>query len=173
MVRSGESLVIVEPLTTPPRRAWIPASPPQTPLAAVDAEPASSGLVEARSALMEARRTRAHGLVEVKLGRWTPERLLDEAATRPNHPLRRVKLSALLGAQAGWGTARVQRTLDRVRQVCGEPERPFTDMNVSWLLDRRSGGRRYLAWLDAATPKTMPWSGWPFTPQPQNLGEVA
>lgn len=172
MDRGGESLVIVDPLTAPPRRAWIPAAPPVGPEPS-SASRAASDLTAARSALQQARLVRAQALVEVKLGRWSLDRLIDEAGTRPGHPLRRLKLSAVLGAQTGWGRGRVQRTLTQVRERCGEPERPFTEMTVSWLLDRRAGGRRYLAWIDAATPKTTPWTGWPFTPQPRTLGEVA
>ena len=150
---------------TTPARAWVPAVPKPN--------PDGQRMGQVRSALAQARLARATALAGVAAGRFTVENVLDQACAATEHPLRRLRLASLLTAQPGVGLRGAEKILTRVALLCGEPDLDRKLMTVSWLLDRRAGGKRYLAWVDAHTGKASPWPGWPFTPAPAVIGEVA
>ena len=155
-------------LPPPPRSAadTFPPAPDSPPVEAPFAPGGGATLTRMRTAAAEARRLRAETLAGLAVGRLNSEEVLDRAAERTDHPLRRLKLMDVLSAPNGVGLVTATRLLDRVRRVLGEPDLPFKAMTISWLLDRRSGGRRYLAWLEATTRGAAPWPGWPYTPSP-------
>lgn len=129
--------------------------------------PKPGGIHHARSALAQARQVRAQALAGLAVGRWAPEDVFDMATTRAEHPLRRLRLTQMLYAVPGIGPRTVTRILHTVAEVAGEPDKPLREMTVSWLLDRRSGGKRYLAWIDTVTARReAPWAGFPCAPNP-------
>ena len=67
----------------------------------------------------------------------------------------------------GWGRKRTEAVIRKVSSVAtGRIE--ARQITVGWLLDPRSGGRRFAAWLDALEPKTGPaWPGFPFVRKEQ------
>lgn len=116
----------------------------------------------AREALSAARRTRAEYLIALTEGLIDISDLLAFAVTEDGAPLRRISLRQLLLSQPGWGERRTARVLSALSDRLGTAERP-KDMTIAWLIDPRSGGRRYLAWLDVRQAKSSaPWPGFPF-----------
>lgn len=118
---------------------------------------------------MTRQRDRAEALVEARRGNsaFSVENILRTAAEDPASPLRQITLRELLLAQAPvirkgrevdlYSAHDVSKILarlaDRVDVTVKEP-------TVGWLLDARTSGRRYRAWLDALDPKVSP--GFPF-----------
>lgn len=115
----------------------------------------------ARDALSAARRLRSEHLVALAEGTVTISDVVDTAITEDGAPLRRISLRQLHLSQAGWGERRTARLLSAIADRLGSTDHP-RDMTVAWLIDPRSGGRRYLIWLDAQQAKdNKPWTGFP------------
>lgn len=121
----------------------------------------------AQAAAAAARRVRAEWLLAVAGGLVTPTDVLRAATGQDGGPLLRLRLSQLLRAQDGWGTARVRRVVDRIAELAAASVPPAR-MTVGWLLDPRAGGRRWLMWCEVMhTTRTVePWPGFPFTTAP-------
>lgn len=123
-------------------------------------------VVSARAALSDARRQRAEYLIALSEGLLEPRDVVDAAALDAGRPLRKITLRQLHLSQEGWGERRTQRLLSAVAARIGLSEEHVKGKTVAWLIDPRSGGRRYLAWLDAQQEKDgAPWAGFPFTKQ--------
>lgn len=128
--------------------------------------PSADSAAHARSHLPTARRVRWRHLAQVTLGNIDVREVLAAAATPPGRPLLRIRLRALLMAMPGVGRATADRQLLQLARIAGADPRDFNP-NLSWLIDRRRGGRRYLALLDVLQPKTAPWPGYPWTAPPE------
>lgn len=120
----------------------------------------------ARTALASARRERAETIARVALGELDVHDVI-EAATRPgNKALLALRLEKILGAQPEWGHRRVKAFFAHIDAIVEAPP-PTKGHQISWLLDRRSGGRRFLAWADAWHDRDRPpWPGFPHAPWP-------
>ena len=118
------------------------------------------------SVLNKARRNadrfRAEWLILLNEKMMEPADLLREAARPEAKPLMKLSLRQVLLAQQGWGRRKTDAVIDHVSAVSGA-RIDRRKMTVGWLLDPRSGGRRFAAWLDAFEPKTKPWPGFPYT----------
>lgn len=105
---------------------------------------------------------RSDWLVSLDAGVSTAVDLFVHACTSEGRPLLRLPLRQVLLSQPKFGQARVTRTLDRIQLVLGV-EMPVRSMTVGWLLDSRSGGRRFMAWLDATQIlRSEPRPGFPY-----------
>lgn len=120
-------------------------------------------LAAGRERLARARRQRHQALADVALGHLTPHDVVVAAAQPHGRPLLRIGIRPLLGSQPGWGNRTVNRFLDHLSGICPLPNR---DIQIRWILDPRSGGRRFLAWLDTWRPQRPPWPDFPYTPPP-------
>lgn len=123
----------------------------------------------AQIAAARARRYRAEWLLAVAEGFTSPLDLVSHAATNQGRPLRRIRLSELVGTQPGWGAGRVRKTMGGLLHqlaVHGQSQSPTTRLTVGWILDPRSNGRRFDSLIHALTPRQTPWTGFPFEPQP-------
>lgn len=132
--------------------------------------PPAVSLDVANEARRAARETRAAALLSVRNGEMTPFDVLDWAATEEGRPLMKLSLYQLLIAQEGWGDKKAKDALRRLCEVLEIKVPDTTSLKIGWLLDPRSGGRRYLAWVDVIEIRTKkiqpPWTGFPFTPAP-------
>lgn len=131
-------------------------------------------LEQANAARDRARRLRAEALMSVSCERMTVVELLEEA--RHERALGKVRIRQLLLAQPGWGNTRVSTALRRMARTVGvdltTPK--LGQLNLDWLLDPRAGGRRLMAFADAVAERVeCPWEGFPYTPAPAGLREVA
>lgn len=126
----------------------------------------------ARRAGLEARRFRAEHLLAVSDGQMTPTQLVERAADYDARALRRIRLTRLLTAQPGCGTAGADAILASLWHCLhGSPAAPedrqeMRSWTVAWLLDTRSGGRRWAAWVDALTRTRVieaPWPAFPYS----------
>lgn len=114
-----------------------------------------------------AARVRGEWLLLVRDEIVGPNDVLTEAATPAGKPLLKLSVRQLLLARPGWGRKRTDAVIRKVSSVAtGSIE--ARQMTVGWLLDPRSGGRRFAAWLDAFEPKAGPaWPGFPFVRKEQ------
>ena len=81
-------------------------------------------------------------------------------------PILRISIRDILLAQPGWGEERTARTLRHILEALQIPEPKARKMTIAWLLDRRAGGRRFMAFADALRTKDLPWTGFPHTARP-------
>lgn len=81
-------------------------------------------------------------------GTITDLQFLDDAWLPENRALLTVELFQLLVNQKDWSDVRARQVLRLLLELAAE-RRPPSQLTVSWLLDARSGGRRYFAWLEA------------------------
>ncbi len=128
----------------------------------------------ARAALTSARRYRAEWLMALAAGTVTTMDLLQQAATTQGRPLARLGLRQILGATPGNGDATVRRKLALLADECGCPGLQVSRMTVGWLLDNRTQGRRFTAWLAAVEVgrREPAWPGFPFTDCPAATDEA-
>ena len=98
---------------------------------------------------------------------------LRAAATPDGRALMRLSLRQLLAAQPGWSIRRADETIKKTLIVSGSSTKSRTtgDIDVSWLLDPRVGGKRFAALCDAmhgdpSSRNTIPWPGFPYSPAP-------
>lgn len=92
----------------------------------------------------------------------TPGDLLQESSRTESASLLKLSLRQVLLAQPGWGRVRTDAMTSHIMSVTGVSveQRKLT---IGWVLDPRSGGRRFAAWLDAiATKDAPPWAGFPY-----------
>lgn len=115
--------------------------------------PAGATLRELHSARLNADRLRAEWQLLIHEQMVTPGDALTEAARPEAKPLLKLTLRQLLLAQPGWGSTRVKGVIDKILSVADAKIDP-RQATVGWLLDPRSGGRRYAAWLDAFEPRS-------------------
>jgi hypothetical protein len=121
----------------------------------------------ANSARAAARIIRARHLLEIAGSTTSVHETLAAATTDAGRPLLRLTLRQLLMAQPGWGEHRAAAVLRKVLQVSGATSIATRKLTVSWVLDSRAGGRRFMALCDAITAKdSAPWPGFPFAPRP-------
>ncbi len=87
--------------------------------------------------------------------------LMHEAEREESKALLRLTLRQILLAQPGWGRRKTNQILDHILSVLGA-KIDRRQLTAGWLIDPRSGGRRYASWLDAFEEKrTPPWPGFP------------
>lgn len=120
---------------------------------------------QAREALDDARHLRARNLLRVTNGEQRALDVILSAREAGGVALRQIKLRQLLLAQPGVGRQRADAFLSAVASTL-ETSADLGSKNISWLIDPRSGGRRFLCWLDASTRQTAPWPGFPCAPNP-------
>lgn len=116
------------------------------------------------SARRRALRMRAEWLTQVHEGLITVTELISYAATDDGAPLRVIRLRDLLLSQDRWGQARADAAMQSLREVLylGN-ELPLRRLTVSWLLDNRTNGQRFDAFLDVlGAERIAPWRGFPF-----------
>lgn len=120
----------------------------------------------ANAALAAARRTRARWLLAVTAGQVTPTEVIAQAATASGRPLLALTLRQLVIAQPGWGVRRTEAALAKLASF--SQATTTRRMNISWLLDPRCAGSRYIAWCDVMHTRRdqAPWPGFPFTAGP-------
>lgn len=123
-------------------------------------------LEKANQKKFDAERTRSEWIASLYSGVLSVPDLLQAAAGRgPDAAaLRRISLRRLLTAQPDWGSARATRVLDHLSGLFGVPEE--RRLNVAWLIDARTDGRRLHAFADALHPRGTPWPGFPLAPEP-------
>ena len=152
-------------MSAPETRGSAPVS--TTVSAVVSRRPGSNqaptpSIENAREHLATARRVRAEYLVSVSEGLITPLDVIEQAATREGRALRKVSLRQLMLSVPGWGPSRVNRLLSVLGARISSTEH-VGDKTIAWLIDPRSGGRRFLSYLDVNQTKVSPWPGFPFT----------
>lgn len=118
---------------------------------------------KATVALANARMVRAAALAEVAEGRYTAEEMIARACDPDEDPaLLRITLRELLASQQGWSLRTSSNVMRRMTEALGE--KPKT---IAWLVDRRTGGKRWMAYLDATAERATPWPGYPWQPPPE------
>ena len=121
-----------------------------------------TSLAVANSARQEADRQRAEWLVSLDAGVTDVADFFEFACTLEGRPLLRVPLRQVMLAGLGFSEAKTRRALDRIQQLLGV-EKTTRNMTVAWLLDSRTGGKRFMAWLEATQIlRSEPWSGFPY-----------
>lgn len=109
----------------------------------------------------EAALFRAEWLMLLHDGTVAPNDVVREAAEPDAQPLLRLSIRQMLLAQEGWGRKTAEAVIGKVMAVTEGRMGP-RQTALGWLLDRKSGGRRFAAWLDAFEPKAGPaWNGFP------------
>lgn len=151
------------PRLVAPRRTPAAAPTTSTPGTKVStAKTVPPSIDKARQALARARLLRGEYLVALASDLITAHDVVQAAMTDEGKPLRRISLRQLHLSSPGWGERRTKRLLSALSERLGASEKT-QDMTIAWLIDPRSGGRRYLAWLDAQQPKAhAPWPGFPY-----------
>jgi hypothetical protein len=128
-------------------------------------------LERANRARTEAFEARAEAKISIYQGILTPTDIILEAATEDGHALMNIRLVQLLISQPGWGMKRATEAILRICEVLEITVQKPTTLTVSWLLDQKSGGRRFRAWVDVIEIRTgkvqPPWVGYPFAPAPR------
>jgi hypothetical protein len=123
----------------------------------------------ARQALVSADAQRAEHLLAVAEGTLSVEDVIEAACSEAGRPLRRIGLRQLYLAQPGWGAARVEALLGALAKRTAH-EGHLRELDISWLIDPRQYGRRYLTLIDLrCTRRGAPWNGFPFTPAPHSI----
>ena len=111
-----------------------------------------------------AHRTRAEWLIYVAEGVMTPDDIIVNAGMREGRPLRAIKLMTLLSAQPGVGQAHARFDVETMLDALSLPRDLAPKVTIGWLLDRRDGGRRFIAWRHLYhPPHEPPWANFPFT----------
>jgi hypothetical protein len=118
-----------------------------------------------REAARAANALRGEMLEAIYDGVLTPTDVVLHAADPTNRPLLSMLLLDILSVAPGVSEPASRRRLHRLAATL-ELREDLTGKSIGWLLDRRAGGRRLLAWLDAEQPRLPPWPGFPWTPQP-------
>lgn len=124
-------------------------------------QPPSSS--KATVALSRARVSRAAALTEVAEGKYTAEEMIQRCCDPDEDPaLLRITVRELLASQPGWSLRTASNVTNRMAEALGE--KPKT---IAWLIDRRTGGKRWMAYLDATAERALPWTGYPWQPPPE------
>jgi len=113
----------------------------------------------------QAQQLRANWLHGVAAGDITPVQLLKFAALDEGRWLRPISLTQLLMARPGKGRGSAESLLNQLRtelRYDGDAR-----LTIGWLLDARTRGSRYAAWLRVTeVGRRLPWPNWPFAPSP-------
>ena len=125
-------------------------------------------LTEAR---LEAYRRRGEFILAVAEGRMKPHEVIAKADEPGSEVLRPITLKRLLGAMPGWGEAKTGRFISELALVTETSVKP-NRLTISWLIDRRAGGRRLIAYAnlwqqEQRAERPLPWPGFPYTPLPK------
>ena len=130
----------------------------------------STPLSVANDARAEAARLRAEWLVGLDADLVTAKDLFEFACTLEGRPLLRIPLRQVLLSDGRFGVARSTRILARIQDLLSV-EVPVRKMTVAWLLDARTGGKRYLAWLESTEVlRSKPAPGYPYSSPFSALG---
>lgn len=125
----------------------------------------STQLAEGRAATVDANAHRARVLSMVSLGELDAGQVVVDAAsdTQQARWVSRIKLVKLLAAIPRWNRPRARRAL----QVAF-PKVNVDQVNIAWLLDGRTKGRRVIGFAGLLTPRgDGPWPGFPFSDPPR------
>jgi hypothetical protein len=126
-------------------------------------------LAAANASASAAREVRAEWLFSLQIGLCSVPDIVAHACEPEGRPLLRLGLVRLLEAQDRWSRTSAINTINQTLRILGKPEltpREAAKLNVQWLVDARSGGRRQLALADALDRKANPpWAGFPYSPQ--------
>lgn len=115
------------------------------------------------NARRQAEMVRGNWMMMISQGIVSPTEVVCEAAKPEGAPLLKLKLHQLLLAQPDCSLGKATARLSQALRVSSARSKPTDRPTVAWLLDRRSGGRRFAAWLDSETPKQgPPVEGFPF-----------
>lgn len=110
---------------------------------------------------------RALALADIAEGRCNVQATIVRATKPGGHSLLRLRLHHMLEAIDGLGSVGASKKLKRMAAMLGDRRLDVTSLNVAWLLNPHSGGRRYQAWLDAVVADPQPnWPGFPWAPRP-------
>ena len=140
--------------------------------AGVEGVAPATPLWRANTAREEAAKLRAEWLVGLDAGLVSLADLFAFAATSEGRPLLRIPLRQVLLSAPSIGSSRAPQILARVQSLLGV-EMPVRKMTIAWLLDSRTGGRRFMAWVDSTEiSRSEPWSGFPYAPPPESPGAV-
>lgn len=125
-------------------------------------------LAEANVSAARARDVRGEWLYSLQLGAVGVGDIIAHACEPEGRPLLRISVVRLLEAQDGWSRAAAIAAMNQALRVLGRAElapREVLKLNIQWLVDARSGGRRQLALADAMDEKSdPPWLGFPYSP---------
>ncbi|XKH58612.1 hypothetical protein LG293_16300 (plasmid) [Citricoccus nitrophenolicus] len=106
--------------------------------------------------------TRGNWLLLVSEGMAEPNEVIAEAAKPHGAALLKLRLRQLVMTHPDWGEGRSSALVAKIVRISGSKV-PASEATIGWLLDRRSGGRRFAAWLDSIEEKSgTPCSGFPF-----------
>lgn len=126
-------------------------------------------LEKANFAAKKARQIRAKWLTAIHLDVCTISDLISYACENKDaKPLLRITLVRLLSDQKNWNKTKAIHALEQIITLLDNPPMPENDIlriDVQWLLDSRSGGRRIKAFCDVTQrhEKEIPWTNFPFT----------
>lgn len=109
---------------------------------------------------------RSEWLASIHVGVISVPDLIQAATEESGAPLRRISLRQLLLTQPGWSEAKVRAALDRITHLLDLKE-STRRLTVAWLVDARTGGKRLRAWADVMQERVLPWTGFPYAPNPQ------
>jgi hypothetical protein len=128
-------------------------------------------LAVANQAAAAARMVRAKLLIQIadSDNPTTAVDALHAAVGTEGKPILRISIRDILLAQPGWGEERTARTIRQILDNLQIPEPKSRKMTIGWLLDRRAGGRRFMAFADALRVKDLPWAGFPHTKRPTTI----
>ena len=138
----------------------------------------ANAIIDLNLARASAQEMRGEWLTAVAIGVVTIHDLVEHAAAPEGRPLMRLPLRRLLLASPDFTIKEADRILKHVSDVLGlRDDDRRNQRTVQWLLDDRTGCRRFMAWMDAIAPRERPWPGWPATPssttavgKPETLG---
>lgn len=119
-------------------------------------------LVQARLA---ADKVRGEYLTLINQGLMTPAEVIWWATQPGKEPLRALTVKRLMGAIPGNGQVTVTRFTRELADVAGS-HTPPSRLTVAWLIDRRAGGRRLIAFANLVAAHHKPWPGFPHAPKP-------
>ena len=133
--------------------------------------PPNNALSSLHRASIAAARMRSEWMMSIHDGVLTSMDLISEAAAPHGRPLRRIRLLQLLAAAPQGGLSKAGKSLNLLRLRLGDTTTAQKTMTVGWLIDARSTGVRFKAWLDAieSSRTQPPWPGYPFTLRPTIL----
>lgn len=94
-------------------------------------------------------------------------------ASDPRPALRKITLQRLL-LEAGYSSNQSNTVPKRTLELVGGTKKTSGPLNLAWLLDKKTGGMRILAFMCALRGQSdTPWPGYPFTAPPANLDGIA
>lgn len=119
-------------------------------------------LVQARLA---ADSVRGEYLTLVAQGLMPPAEVIWWATQPGKDPLRALTVKRLMSAIPGNGERTVTRFTRELADIAGSSTPP-SRLTIAWLVDRRAGGRRLIAFANLIAEHRTPWPGFPYAPKP-------